>query len=163
MKKSIFFVIVSLLIIAVLSNMSYEQQTIVPTLRDLLKDKPLENWLSQFEFHYWGRTITVETRGYFYVVEFLIRKATHFFGYGILAVIFYFFYRKLSWRFPTVLAFLSIVTIASLDEFRQSMIPGRSGIVDDVILDACGAFTLLIFVKLFSWSNHKIKQVREVR
>ena len=163
MKKSIFFVIVSLLIVAIFSNMSYEQQTIVPTLRDLLKDKPLESWLSQFEFHYWGRTITVETRGYFYVVEFLIRKATHFFGYGILAVIFYYFYRKLSWRLPTLLAFVSIVTIASLDEFRQSMIPGRSGLVDDVILDACGAFTLLLCVKLFSWSYHKIKQVREVR
>ncbi|WP_341322923.1 VanZ family protein [Solibacillus sp. FSL H8-0523] len=163
MKKSIFFVIISLLLVAVLSNMSYEQQTLIPTLRELLQEKPLENWLSQFEFHYWGSTITVETRGYYYVIEFLIRKATHFFGYGILAVIFYFFYRKLSWRLPTVLAFLSIVIIASLDEFRQSTIPGRSGIVDDVILDACGAFTLLVCVKLFCWSSHKIKQVREVR
>ncbi len=162
MKKSIFFVIVSLIIVAIFSNMSYEQQTIVPTLRDVLKDKPLEGWLSQFEFHYWGRTITVETRGYFYVIEFLIRKATHFFGYGLLAVIFYLFYRKLHMRVPAIFAFCSIVIIASLDEFRQSMVPGRSGIVDDVILDACGAFTLLVCMKLFSWSIHKIKQVREV-
>lgn len=162
MKKSIFFVIISLIIVAVFSNMSYQQQTLIPTLQELLKEKPLERWLSQFEFHYWGRTITVETRGYFYVVEFLIRKATHFFGYGTIAVIFYLFYRKLSWRLPAVLAFVSIVTIASLDELRQSMIPGRSGIVDDVILDACGAFTLLVSVKLFSWGIHKIKQVREV-
>ena len=159
MKKWIVFVAICVIVVFIMSNMSYEQQTLIPTLKDVLKDKPLENWLSQFEFHYWGRTISVETRGYFYVIEFLIRKATHFFGYGILAVIFYLFYRKLNWQVPIILAFCTIVIIASLDEFRQSMIPGRSGIVEDVILDSCGAFTLLIIVKLFQGIAHKVKQV----
>lgn len=158
MKKSIFFVAIGLLIVFVMSNMSYEQQTLIPTLKDVLKDKPFEQWLSQFEFHYWGRTITVESRGYFYVVEFLIRKATHFFGYGLLAVIFFLFYRKLLWKFPAILAFFSIVIIASLDEFRQSMIPGRSGIVDDVILDACGALFLLVVTKIFLYVFRQFKR-----
>lgn len=151
MKKGFALVIVGLIIVFSMSNMSYEQQTIIPTLRDILKDKPFETLLSQLEIPYWGTIISVESRGYFYFVEFLIRKATHFFGYGLLAIIFYVFYTKLNWRYPTILAFFTIVIIASLDEFRQSMIPGRSGVVDDVILDACGALTLLLFVNLLKF------------
>lgn len=148
MKKWIVLVIIGVIVVMVMSNMSYEQQTIVPALKDLLKDKPFEAWLSQFEIPYWGQIISVETRGYFQFLEFLIRKATHFFGYGLLAVIFYTLYRKLKWRFPIVLAFFTVVVIASLDEYRQSMIPGRSGLVEDVVLDACGALTMLVVAKL---------------
>jgi len=148
MKKWIVLVIIGIIVVIVMSNMSYEQQTIVPALKDLLKDKPFEAWLSQFEIPYWGKIISVETRGYFQFLEFLIRKATHFFGYGLLAVIFYTLYRKLKWYVPIVLAFVTTVIIASLDEYRQSMIPGRSGLVEDVVLDACGALTLLVFAKL---------------
>ncbi|MER2030496.1 MAG: VanZ family protein [Solibacillus sp.] len=148
MKKWIVLVIIGVIVVMAMSNMSYEQQTIVPALKDLLKDKPFEAWLSQFEIPYWGQIISVETRGYFQFLEFLIRKATHFFGYGLLAVIFYTLYRKLKWHFPIVLAFVTVVVIASLDEYRQSMIPGRSGLVEDVVLDACGALTLLVLAKL---------------
>lgn len=148
MKKSIVLVIIGVIIVMVMSNMSYEQQTIIPALKDLLKDKPFEAWLSQFEIPYWGQTISVESRGYFQFLEFLIRKATHFFGYGLLAVIFFILYRKLKWRIAAVFAFFTVVIIASLDEYRQSMIPGRTGLVEDVVLDACGAFTLLLVAKL---------------
>lgn len=147
MKKMLVLVLCGIAIVILASSMSYQQQTIIPTLKNLLQDKPFENWLSQFEFHYWGTIISVETRGYYNFVEFLVRKATHFFGYGILAVIFYFFYSKIKWRLPAIFAFLTIVGIASLDEYRQSMIPGRTGIVSDVIIDACGAFVLITVIK----------------
>lgn len=148
MKKWIALVIVGVMVVIIMSNMSYEQQTIIPALKDLLKDKPFEEWLSQFEIPYWGKIISVETRGYFQFLEFLIRKATHFFGYGLLAVIVYILYRKLKWRFAVLLAFITTILIASLDEYRQSTIPGRSGLVEDVLLDACGALTLLVLAKL---------------
>ncbi|MGN7476554.1 VanZ family protein [Solibacillus silvestris] len=148
MKKAIILVITGLIIVMVMSNLSYEQQTIIPSLKEILKAKPFEAWLSQWEIPYWGTIISIESRGYFYFVEFLIRKATHFFGYGLLAVIFYLFYTKLKWRFPAGAAFFTIIAIAALDEFRQSMIPGRSGIIEDVIIDACGAFILLMMTKL---------------
>jgi hypothetical protein len=154
MKKSVFFVIGGVLTVILASNMSYDQQTIIPSLKHWLQNKPLEGWLSQFEIHYWGKVISVESRGYFYFIEFLVRKATHFFGYGLLAVLFYLFYKKLHWRFPSLLAWLTIVMIASLDEYRQSMIPGRTGIIDDVYIDACGAITLLIFVKIIAKLRH---------
>ncbi|HEY4622679.1 MAG TPA: VanZ family protein [Solibacillus sp.] len=158
MKKSIFFVVLGMIVVAIMSNMRYEQQSLIPLLQDVLQDKPFEQWLSQFQFHYWGGIVSVETKGYFKFVEFLIRKGTHFFGYGLLALILYSFYKRLKWRFPMVLSFLSVVVIASLDEYRQSMIPGRMGMVGDVILDASGALTCLVIAKLIVVSYHYVKR-----
>ncbi|MBD8035253.1 VanZ family protein [Solibacillus sp. A46] len=148
MKKAISFVVIGLIIVAVISNMRYEQQTIIPVLKNVLEDKPFEDFLSQFQIPYWGRIISVESQGYYKFLEFLFRKGVHFFGYGLLAVTFYIFYKKLKWRFPTVLAFFTVTVIACLDEFRQSMIPGRSGLIEDVVIDASGAMTLLILTKI---------------
>lgn len=92
----LFLVIIALAVVAFASNMTYQQQTIVPALRELLQNKPFEELLSKIEVTYWGETLSVETRGYYYFLEFLIRKATHFTGYGVIALIFFFFYRKLS-------------------------------------------------------------------
>lgn len=139
MKKYIFLVIVALCIVAFASNMSYKQQTIVPELRVLLADKPFEEALSLLKIPYWGTIISVESRGYFYFVEFLVRKATHFIGFGIVGTILYLFYRKLAWRFPSLLAIATIFVIASLDELRQSFLPGRTGVFSDVLLDSLGA------------------------
>lgn len=100
MKKYIFLLVAALVIVALSSNMSYQQQTIVPELRVLLANKPFEETLSLFKIPYWGTIISVESRGYFYFVEFLIRKATHFIGFGIVGVILYLLYRKLTWFFP---------------------------------------------------------------
>lgn len=148
MKKAISFVVIGLIIVAVMSNMRYEQQTIIPVLKNVLEDKPFEGFLSQFQIPYWGRIISVESQGYYKFLEFLFRKGVHFFGYGLLAVIFCIFYRKLKWRFPTVIAFFTVTVIASLDEYRQSMIPGRTGLIEDVVIDASGALTLLILTKI---------------
>lgn len=158
MKKSIFFVVLGMIVVVIMSNMRYEQQSLIPLLQDVLQEKPFEQWLSQFQFHYWGGIVSVETKGYFKFVEFLIRKGTHFFGYGLLALILYSFYKRLKWRFPMVLSFLSVVVIASLDEYRQSMIPGRMGMVGDVILDASGALTCLVIAKLIVVSYHYVKR-----
>ncbi|MCH7321143.1 VanZ family protein [Solibacillus sp. MA9] len=158
MRKSIFFVVTGLIVVAIMSNMSYEQQSLLPFLQDVLQDKPLEHWLSQLQFHYWGSIVSVETKGYFKFVEFLIRKGTHFFGYGLLALILFSFYNRLKWRFPMILSFISVVVIASLDEYRQSMIPGRIGVVDDVMLDASGALTFLLIAKLILVMYHYVKR-----
>lgn len=148
MKKAIAFVVIGLIIVAVMSNMRYEQQTIIPVLKNVLEDKPFEDFLSQFQIPYWGKIISVESEGYYKFLEFLFRKGVHFLGYGLLAVIFYIFYSRLKWKFPTVLAFFTVTVIASLDEYRQSMIPGRRGLIEDVVIDACGALTLLILTKI---------------
>lgn len=150
MKKYIFLVIVALCIVAFASNMSYKQQTIVPELRVLLADKPFEETLSLLKIPYWGTIISVESRGYFYFVEFLVRKATHFIGFGIVGTILYLFYRKLAWRFPSLLAIATIFVIASLDELRQSFLPGRTGVFSDVLLDSFGAVVFIMVTAMMT-------------
>lgn len=150
MKKYIFLVIVALCIVAFASNMSYKQQTIVPELRVLLADKPFEETLSLLKIPYWGTIISVESRGYFYFVEFLVRKATHFIGFGIVGTILYLFYRKLAWRFPSLLAIATIFVIASLDELRQSFLPGRTGVFSDVLLDSFGAIVFIMVTAMIT-------------
>ncbi len=94
MKKYLFLVVVGLSILLIFSNMTYQQQTIIPQLKQWLANKPFYDLLSRIELTYWGTTISVETRGYYYFVEFLIRKSFHFIGYGLLASLFYLVYRK---------------------------------------------------------------------
>ena len=128
--------------------MSYKQQTIIPELQTLLANKPFEEQLSKIHLTYWGIPISVETRGYFYFVEFLIRKGTHFVGYGIVGLLFYVLYRKVAWKLPALIAILTVFFIASLDELRQTFIPGRTGVFSDVILDTSGAICFIFLVKI---------------
>lgn len=158
MKKISVVVICALAVVAYLSSMSYEQQTIIPFLREYLVNEPLKGFLSRFEFTYWGKTISVEASGYDYFVEFLIRKGTHFTGYGLLAVLLFIFYRKLNGRFPASFAFISIVIIASLDEIRQAFSPGRTGLIEDVKIDAIGAIVFLFLAKIMLSIINKVKK-----
>lgn len=152
MKKYFLIATIAIVLISQMSSMTYEQQSIVPFLQTYFANKPFEQALRSIEILYWNRIISVDTSGYYYFVEFLIRKATHFFGYGFVGVIFYGIYRHLRWRFPALIAIISIFVIASLDEYRQSLTPGRTGIFQDVLLDTCGAvvcisfFALLLFI-----------------
>ena len=139
MKKYILLVFAVLCIIAFASTMSYEQQTIVPQLKTVLKNEPFKETLSKIEIIYWGKTISIETKGYIYFIEFLIRKATHFIGYGIVGLIFFTFYRKMRLNFAPFLAVGTVFVIACLDEYIQYHTPGRTGIFVDVLLDTAGA------------------------
>lgn len=156
MKKYIFLVVLALFIVAIASNMSYKQQTIVPELQTLLANKPFEEQLSKIHLTYWGMPVSVETRGYFYFVEFLIRKGTHFVGYGIVALLFYVLYRKLAWSLPALIAILTVFFIASLDELRQTFIPGRTGIFSDVILDTAGAICFILLAKIILTFKNRV-------
>lgn len=150
MKKIVLFLLVTFALLAVYiaSNMTYAQQTIVPILQSLLANEPFKDQLSQLEFTYWGQTISVETRGYHHFIEFLIRKGTHFFGFGIIGVLFFLLYRKLKWRWPAIFAIATVFLIASMDELHQLTMNGRTGTFDDVKLDTAGAICLVLFVKL---------------
>ncbi len=148
MKKYFSLVVVCLFIVFVFSNMSYQQQTIIPQLKQWLADEPFYNVLSKIEVPYWGTTISVETRGYHYFVEFLIRKGFHFVGFGMLAVLFYLLYRKFKLNFAVLLSIGTTFIIANLDEYRQTFVPGRTGVFNDVLLDTAGAVTFVFLSKI---------------
>lgn len=140
MKKWLIFII-CLVILIISSSLTYEQQSILPELEDLLSNKPFEEQLAVLKIPYWGTTVSIEERGYFPFVEFLIRKLTHFIGFGCIALGLYFAWGKR--RFAAIIAIISTIVIAMLDEFRQSFTPGRTMSGQDVLVDTAGA---IVFV-----------------
>lgn len=145
MKKWL-VLILFLVILAISSSMTYEQQSILPELEDALANKPFEKQLSVLKIPYWDTVVSVEERGYFKFVEFLIRKLTHFVGFGCIALGIYFAWGKR--RFAAGVAIAGTAFIAILDEFRQSFTPGRMMSGQDVILDTAGAIVFVGIVVL---------------
>ncbi|MGG2053704.1 VanZ family protein [Lysinibacillus pakistanensis] len=147
MKKWLVLV-VFLLVLIISSSMTYEQQSILPALEDILANKPFEKQLSLLHIPYWDTVVSVEERGYFKFVEFLIRKLTHFMGFGCIALGIYFAWGKR--RSPALVAIVGTAIIAILDEFRQSFTPGRMMSGQDVLVDTAGAIVfvgIVVFVK----------------
>ncbi len=142
MKKWLVLLLL-LVILAISSSMSYEQQSIIPELEELLANKPFEAQLSVLKIPYWNTVVSVEERGYFEFVEFLIRKFTHFIGFGCIALGIYFAWGKR--RFAAGVAIALTAVIAMLDEFRQSFTPGRTMNGQDVLVDTAGA---IVFISL---------------
>lgn len=156
MKKWLIFII-CLVILIISSSLTYEQQSILPELEDLLSNKPFEEQLAVLKIPYWGTIVSIEERGYFPFVEFLIRKLTHFIGFGCIALGLYFAWGKR--RFAAIIAIIGTTLIAMLDEFRQSFTPGRTMSGQDVLVDTAGAIVfvgaVVIIRKLFKNKRQK--------
>ena len=136
------------------SSMSYEAQSLVSPLDSLLASRPFEHVLANIQFTYAGSEVSIAARGYVSFVEFFIRKGAHFFSYFFLG---FFWVLGLHKRVPeewlvVFLAILLSIGYASFDEFRQVFHPNRTGLMEDVLLDATGAmvgvlFSFLLFLK----------------
>lgn len=83
----------------------------------------------------------------------VVRKLCHFFGYAVLAllasIVFYNSSLIFAARFWHACAFALVLTVASLDEFRQSFSPERVGSLADVALDCAGGLTAIVLFWLF--------------
>lgn len=137
------------------SSQSYEQQSIVPTLQQLFPNQPLYHFLSQFQIPYWGIIVSVEERGYYYFIEFLVRKAAHMLSFGAIAIAIYIalFPRKYRYIYALVITFI----LALADEFHQYFTDGRTATMSDVWLDTFGGVLLLtLFVGILTIAR-KIK------
>jgi len=96
----------------------------------------------------------------FEVVHFYIRKSGHFFGYFMLSWLLFRAW-KASLSFPGMrwsiqwagIAFFMTALVASLDEWHQTFIPGRTGLVSDVVLDSSAAFVAQLVI--FLWFRFK--------
>ncbi|MFJ7696644.1 VanZ family protein [Lysinibacillus fusiformis] len=155
MKKWLIFLI-CLVVLIISSSMTYEQQSILPELKDFLAHKPFEKQLSVLKIPYWDTVVSVEERGYFPFVEFLIRKLTHFIGFGCIALGLY-----LAWgrrRFAATIAIAGTALIAMLDEFSQSFTPGRTMSGQDVFVDTAGA---IVFVGVVVVIRKLLKNKRQ--
>ena len=92
----------------------------------------------------------------------LLRKSGHFLGYGLVCLAFLRSWLLIfagtvdlsitAWRIRASLtAILSTATIASLDEWHQTYLPNRTGNATDVLLDTCGATTIVLLTWLILW------------
>ncbi|MFK2827141.1 VanZ family protein [Bacillus sp. B190/17] len=160
--KKIVSVVVLLIVAGTIfhfSSQTYEEQTLVPLLQHLLPGEPCARWLSYVKVYYWGQEISVEARGYYYFIEFFIRKFAHLFLFGCLAVALFYVY--LLWRPDQVLeggaaALAGTGVYAAFDELHQMQTGGRTPLLQDVLLDLTGAaIALLLFVPFYVWKRYK--------
>ncbi|MBO0589162.1 VanZ family protein [Sporosarcina sp. E16_8] len=145
--KKLIVLIVLLSILFISSGQTYEQQSLIPTLEKWLPSEPLKSSLAKLQIPYWGTTISVEERGYYHFVEFILRKSAHFVIFGVLAVAIYLILPKHAFRLLTATWITVLLAIA--DEYHQSLTGGRTPALQDVLLDAAGAVTFLLIVRIF--------------
>ena len=87
------------------------------------------------------------------LANFVIRKLAHFSEYTVLGIGLCGLMRVLVKRYWGITAIVLGAVLASLDEFHQLFIPGRSAMVSDVVIDSCGVvvgsiiFTLIILLQ----------------
>lgn len=87
------------------------------------------------------------------LANFVIRKLAHFSEYTVLGIGLCGLMRVLVKRYWGITAIVLGAVLASLDEFHQLFIPGRSAMVSDVVIDICGVvvgsiiFTLIILLQ----------------
>ncbi|KKB41241.1 VanZ family protein [Bacillus thermotolerans] len=163
--KGIFKVMLLLAIAGVIylfSSQTYEQQSIVPLLQKVLANEPLAGPLSQIELTYWGREISVESRGYHYFVEFMIRKFAHMLLFGLLAIG---LFRVYVWMRPkqintgVILALIITGMYAAFDEWHQLQTGGRTPMIQDVVLDLIGGMiALVLYVPVYALRHGRKKK-----
>lgn len=107
-------------------------------------------------------TTQAEIASYINILHILIRKIAHITEYFMLTLSLYLpfctfdFFRNLPIKKRMLLTFPSIVFLAALDEFHQTMVPGRSGNFADVIVDSIGILAACSFLYAVSvWSKKR--------
>lgn len=90
-------------------------------------------------------------------MHFVVRKCAHFTEYFILSLLVLRAIRagrrenRLAWA---LLAILLVAGYASLDEFHQSFVPGRTAAVGDVLIDTSGGVAAQLLAALFLLWGH---------
>ena len=125
----------------------------------------------------------VKVASHAYLVNAIGRKVGHFTGYGILSGLsFYGWTEFLAYRAEVywerlgkaaivlrrwhlraaLLAVFTTFLVASLDEFHQAFLPGRTGVFHDVILDTMGGVfvQILIFLVWDVWKKKPAKPAK---
>ncbi len=79
---------------------------------------------------------------------FIIRKCAHVSEFFILGILVINLISKYNVKYSYLISFIICVLYASIDEFHQLFVPGRSGQVTDVLIDLIGVVLGLLLVFL---------------
>lgn len=117
----------------------FDDQDLRPFLQERISEEALQKVLPRVEFTYAGSWVSY--REPYRFAHFLLRKGAHVFIYAALA--FFVVYQQLLAGRRAAGAFgralLLVVAVAAADEFIQHLHEGRSGLVEDVVLDLGGS------------------------
>ena len=80
-------------------------------------------------------------------LQLYVRKGAHVTEYMILGVLLFLTLGAYGLRRVFSLALLTGVLYAALDEYHQRFVPGRSGEIKDVLIDACGLLLGLVLTQ----------------
>jgi VanZ family protein len=104
------------------------------------------------------------TDAHWIVIHHYIRKSGHFIGYGLLGVTWlrawWMTLPRLSYFADAGLGLLGTFLVASCDEWHQSYLPNRTSSVWDVMIDCCGAITMMAAVYLYLRSFRPRRLIR---
>ncbi|WP_059049969.1 VanZ family protein [Paenibacillus senegalimassiliensis] len=131
-----------MLVLFLFSSQSYQEQTLVSDIEKTTSEQSISDFFGGISFSYGGRQISVESVGGASFIEFLIRKAAHFGSYALLAMLLVYALggrERGMGRRRYVYAWGIALLYACSDELHQSFTPGRTAMVQDVILDGIGA------------------------
>ena len=96
-----------------------------------------------------------------YNTQYLLRKCAHMTEYFVftLTVILPLYVNKFKAKQICIFAFIISVMYASLDEFHQTFVPGRSGQISDVFIDSIGiAASVFLFHVILSMEKAAINK-----
>ncbi|WP_078394168.1 VanZ family protein [Shouchella patagoniensis] len=144
-------------LIAFSSSTPYANQD----MRGLLNRLPL-SWLERtfiadISFTYGGRQIGIAHSNVESFIEFFLRKGAHFFSFmviGVLSCRLIAYFCRL--RIAMMSSFFIVFLYAIFDEYRQSLVPDRTPLVEDVILDTIGGIVGIFVISL--WVIYKKKK-----
>ena len=147
-------VLACLVAIFYFSNQTFHEQDLRPGIREHKTAVDVVRHLPEVKFNYGGDNKPADNRtDPVDFIHFFIRKGAHMVLYGFLGLALALALRNTGlpdWRRWMVAAGILIV-VAVLDEWHQTLIGDRTGMVKDVILDFAG---FLIFAS-FAWIASK--------
>lgn len=129
------------------SSETYQQQTIIPLLKRLWTEEQIVAGIPDWHIAYHGYLYSAH-RDPYHFIEFIFRKLSHLFMYGMLGMLVFVLLRGLV-RPLFVRALLTAGAVAALayaDEWNQSRSAGRVSTLNDVVIDVTGALMGIIVV-----------------
>ena len=79
------------------------------------------------------------------IISVFVRKAAHFSEYIILGILALNCFKDYKIKNLVILSITFCILYAVTDEIHQTFVPGRAGLITDVIIDSCGSISGIIF------------------
>jgi VanZ family protein len=158
-KLRIGFLIASILWLGIIfrfSSQPFQQQTIEPFLKHNVSKEKLSDALPEVKFQYNDSPLNSKKDPYHFI-EFIFRKSAHITVYAVLAFLLAFGIRAMrEHKLVKVYILLCLVALtACVDEWNQTRVQDRTGIIQDVGFDLTGGVLGLSAAALVQLSYRK--------